>query len=85
MNHRKTAVYLICCLALSAKMHAEPDRTLTREALLDKIRGAWVGQMIGVAYGAAYEFKSNGKIIEGLRSSPRNWPTPSPRMTSMWR
>lgn len=65
MNHRKTAAYLICCLALSVKMHADPDRTLTREALLDKIRGAWVGQMIGVAYGAAYEFKSNGKIIEG--------------------
>jgi hypothetical protein len=32
--------------------------------LLDKIRGGWAGQMIGVAYGAPTEFKSNAKIGE---------------------
>lgn len=37
-------------------------RRLTRAELLDKIRGGWAGQMIGVAYGAPTEFKSNGKI-----------------------
>ncbi|MDP1580338.1 MAG: ADP-ribosylglycohydrolase family protein [Candidatus Didemnitutus sp.] len=45
--------------------HAEPARHLPREVLLDKIRGAWAGQMIGVVYGAPTEFKSLGKIIEG--------------------
>lgn len=40
-------------------------RTLSREVLRDKIRGAWAGQMIGVVYGAPVEFKSLGKIIEG--------------------
>lgn len=39
-------------------------RTLSRAALLDKIRGGWAGQMIGVAYGAPTEFKSCGKIGE---------------------
>ncbi len=39
-------------------------RTLSRAALLDKIRGGWAGQMIGVAYGAPTEFKSNAKIGE---------------------
>jgi len=39
-------------------------RTLSREVLLDKIRGGWAGQMIGVAYGAPTEFKSCGKIGE---------------------
>ena len=38
---------------------------MSRAALEDKVRGGWAGQMIGVAYGAPTEFKSNGKIIEG--------------------
>lgn len=40
-------------------------RRLSRQALEDKIRGGWAGQMIGVSYGAPTEFTSNGKIIEG--------------------
>jgi hypothetical protein len=49
----------------------ESDRTLSRAVLLDKIRGGWAGQMIGVAYGAPTEFKSNGKIGEwDLRWTP---------------
>jgi len=40
-------------------------RSLSRQALEDKIRGGWAGQMIGVSFGAPTEFKSNGKIIEG--------------------
>lgn len=39
-------------------------RTLSREALRDKIRGAWAGQMIGVSYGAPTEFRFMGKINE---------------------
>ncbi len=38
---------------------------LTTEALRDKIRGGWAGQMIGVSYGAATEFRFKGRIIEG--------------------
>lgn len=40
-------------------------RTISREVLRDKIRGAWAGQMIGVSRGAPVEFKSLGKIIGG--------------------
>ena len=40
-------------------------RTIATASLEDKIRGGWAGQMIGVAYGAPTEFRSNGKIIEG--------------------
>jgi hypothetical protein len=40
-------------------------RTQTRQALEDKIRCGWAGQMIGVSFGAPTEFKSNGKINEG--------------------
>jgi hypothetical protein len=41
-----------------------PERRLSRTLLEDKVRGGWAGQMIGVAYGAPTEFKSNGKIFE---------------------
>lgn len=37
---------------------------LPRAVYLDKCRGAWAGQMIGVAYGSEYEFRYNGRIQE---------------------
>jgi hypothetical protein len=40
-------------------------RTLSRPAFQDKLEGAWIGQMVGVSYGAPYEFRSAGKIDEG--------------------
>jgi hypothetical protein len=50
-------------LGLSAAVAvAGPAQRLSRAALLDKIRGGWAGQMIGVSYGAPTEFRSNGKI-----------------------
>jgi hypothetical protein len=38
-------------------------RRLPKATYVDKCQGAWAGQMIGVCYGAPYEFKSNGKPI----------------------
>lgn len=63
-NHPKM-MFLLLLLVLAPLASAAPGRTLSREALLDKIRGAWAGQMIGVAYGAPTEFKSLGKTIDG--------------------
>lgn len=31
----------------------------------DRLQGGWAGQMIGVTIGAPYEFKANGRMIEG--------------------
>ncbi len=39
-------------------------RTITREALKDKIAGGWAGKMIGVTYGAPTEFRAQGKTFE---------------------
>jgi hypothetical protein len=44
---------------------APATRTLSRAALVDKVRGGWAGQMIGVSFGAPTEFRSNGAILEG--------------------
>jgi hypothetical protein len=52
-----------------AKAAEAPARRMSRAVLEDKVRGGWAGQMIGVAYGAPTEFRSNGKINE----SPLEW------------
>ncbi len=57
-------------------LHAAEKATkhvLTREALEDKIRGGWAGQMIGVSYGAPTEFRSQGKIIVGNLENYQDW------------
>ena len=50
-----------------------PDSvTLSRERLLDKIRGGWAGQTIGCSYGGPTEFKFNGTMIQDYTPIP--WP-----------
>ena len=39
-------------------------KTLTKEVLMDKIKGAWAGQTIGCTYGGPTEFKFNGTMIQ---------------------
>jgi hypothetical protein len=53
----------VACTVLGA------PRTLSRDVLLDKIRGGWAGQMIGVAYGAPTEFHATGRTYD----QPINW------------
>ncbi|HRK34070.1 MAG TPA: ADP-ribosylglycohydrolase family protein [Candidatus Hydrogenedentes bacterium] len=58
----------ICAAIVALSAQAE-TATLTKEKFLDKCKGAWAGQMIGVCYGAPYEFQSNGKpITEPMRA-----------------
>ncbi len=53
---------LIVSILVLAPLAAYPKekeafRTLPVNVYLDKLRGAWAGQMIGVSYGSIYEFK----------------------------
>jgi ADP-ribosylglycohydrolase len=58
---------LALTLLVLAPLHAgERQQAISRAALLDKIRGGWAGQMIGVSYGAPTEFNSNGHINDGV-------------------
>ena len=59
------ACLLLTACASSVKEQDEAGKpvTLTREALMDKIRGGWAGQTIGVVYGAPTEFKFCGTLI----------------------
>jgi len=38
--------------------------TLSKDALLDKIKGGWAGQVIGCTYGGPTEFQYNGTMIQ---------------------
>ena len=78
-NLRLTVVTVLAIIsAASAAAHprqtatAEPSRrkaripsriTLTREELMNKIKGGWAGQTIGVTYGGPTEFKYRDRII----------------------
>jgi hypothetical protein len=69
MKRSKLMISLIMAFVLgqSVVMYAaksEP-RHIGRAELLDKIKGGWAGQMIGVSYGAPTEFRAQGKILEG--------------------
>ncbi|MDR2040862.1 MAG: ADP-ribosylglycohydrolase family protein [Tannerella sp.] len=46
--------------------------TLSRETLLDKIKGAWAGQVIGCTYGGPTEFRYQGTMIQDY--VPIEWP-----------
>ena len=37
---------------------------ISKEILLDKIKGGWAGQVIGCTYGGPTEFRYNGRMIE---------------------
>lgn len=65
MRRSPTFILTLMVLAVVQSSFADTILRLSRDELRDKIRGAWAAQMIGVAYGAPTEFKSNGKIIEG--------------------
>lgn len=65
VSHRLVRWALAASLLAGSLDARAESHSLSREALRDKIRGGWAGQMIGVAYGAPTEFRSNAKILEG--------------------
>ena len=62
---------LLMAAASCSGPKGEKSVEITREALMDKIKGGWVGQTIGVVYGAPTEFKFTGTLIPD--SQPIGW------------
>jgi len=48
------------------------EKTLTKDVLLDKIKGGWAGQTIGCTYGGPTEFRYAGTMIQEY--TPIEWP-----------
>lgn len=58
-------ITISCKEAQKKKTDSLPEKvTLTKEQLLDKIKGGWAGQTIGCTYGGHTEFRYNGTMIQ---------------------
>lgn len=62
--HYFIASYFVFCL------HFLSAQTISRSTLLDKIKGGWAGQTIGVTFGGPVEFRYNGTIIQEYQPIP---------------
>ena len=60
---RMTRIALLGML-IPLAMGCQQTVRLPKQVYVDKCKGAWVGQMIGVCYGAQYEFKTMAAIME---------------------
>ena len=65
---RRTRVLLLaslCFVTTTAVAADPPPRTFPYTTFLDRLRGGWAGQMVGVSYGSVYEFKALGHPYTG--------------------
>lgn len=72
--NRKTIFTIAAAFTLTATAVAGdklPSRvTMSREVLMDKIKGAWAGQVLGCTYGGPTEFQYRGHMIDDSRVIP---------------
>jgi len=75
---RKTLLYILVLTAVSCQTEKQAgfaDKqsiTISKAVLLDKIKGGWAGQTIGVSYGGPMEFRFQGSMIQAYQLIP--WP-----------
>lgn len=68
-----SSLLMACAEKSGAGQGAFPEEiTISKEALLDKIKGGWAGQTIGCTYGGPTEFRFNGTMIQDY--IPIEWP-----------
>lgn len=68
MNTHFKFVMMTCLLGISTAAWCQNEVELHRlpiSVYMDKMQGAWAGQMIGVSYGSIYEFKWLGEPYTG--------------------
>ena len=62
----------VSCVQNKVKVPGPPlETTLSKDVLLDKIKGGWAGQTIGCTYGGPTEFRYSTFINEIGRASCR--------------
>jgi hypothetical protein len=65
MKNLKFVLFLVQIVLFEFGLSAGAKQIqISTEELLDKIKGGWAGQMIGVAFGAPTEFRAQGRLIE---------------------
>lgn len=53
-------------------LYTQSSITMSKDVLMDKIKGGWAGQTIGVIYGAPTEFKFQGTTVQDYQPIPWN-------------
>lgn len=64
MNKTHILAFLACCAILSGCVSGDKVRRISVADYRDKMAGGWMGQIVGVTYGAPTEFKKNGVLFE---------------------
>lgn len=68
---KRLALTILAAGAAIATTFATPKSVeMTRSQLLDKIKGGWAGQTIGVVFGAPVEFKFTGSYTQSYQPIP---------------
>jgi len=62
---------LLICLFCTYQSNAQTTLSISKKELLNKIKGGWAGQTIGVTYGAPVEFKFQGTFMNDYQ--PLKW------------
>ena len=62
----KKIIATFFAFVLFVNCYAQKTVVFSKEQLIDKIKGGWAGQIIGVNYGAPTEFLSENKMVESL-------------------
>lgn len=63
-------ILLSSCISENTDEKAPGEKVFSKAQLIDKIKGGWAGQTIGVVYGAPVEFKYQGSIIPDYQNIP---------------
>ena len=64
------AIAFMCVFTLSAGDKLPSRVTMSRATLMDKIKGAWAGQVLGCTYGGPTEFQYRSSMIPDSREIP---------------
>ncbi len=63
-------IALLCVFPLCAGDKMPSRLTMSRATLMDKIKGAWAGQVLGCTYGGPTEFQYRSRMIPDSREIP---------------
>ena len=67
--HKYLFILFLGIISCNCTLEAQNNR-FSKEELLNKIKGGWAGQTIGVVYGAPTEFKFSGTFVQDYQPIP---------------
>ena len=62
--------YMPALIILYFSIESHSQNIISTSTLLDKIKGGWAGQTIGVTFGGPVEFRYNGTMIQTYHPIP---------------